>query len=38
MPALTTDNGNAISNLPLGIALNETIGKYLDKNEIYMGQ
>ena len=38
MPALTTDNGNAVSNLPLQIALNETIGKYLDKNQIYVGE
>lgn len=38
MPALTTDNGNAIANLPLQIALNETIGKYLDKNQIYVGE
>lgn len=37
MPALTTDNGNAVSNLPMSIAINETIGKYLDKNYIYMG-
>jgi hypothetical protein len=38
MPALTTDNGNAVANLPLQIALNETIGKYLDKNQIYVGE
>jgi hypothetical protein len=38
MPALTTDNGNAVSNLPLQIALNETIGKYLNKNQIYIGE
>lgn len=38
MPALTTDNGNAVANLPLQIALNETIGKYLDKNQIYIGE
>lgn len=38
MPALTTDNGNAVANLPLAIALNETIGKYLDKNHIYVGE
>jgi hypothetical protein len=38
MPALTTDNGNAVANLPLQIALNETIGKYLNKNQIYIGE
>jgi hypothetical protein len=38
MPALTTDKGNAIANLPLQIALNETIGKYLNKNQIYIGE
>lgn len=38
MPALTTDKGNAVANLPLQIALNETIGKYLNKNQIYIGE
>ena len=37
MPALTTDNGDAVSNLPLGIALNATVGKYLEKDKMYMG-
>jgi GTPase SAR1 family protein len=35
---ITTDKGNAIANLPLQIALNETIGKYLNKNQIYIGE
>lgn len=37
MPALTTDDGNAISNLPLGVAFNATVGKYLEKDKMYMG-
>lgn len=38
IPALTTDNGNAVSNLPMSIALNKSVGKYLEKDQIYMGQ
>lgn len=37
MPALTTDEGNAVSNLPMGIAFNATVGKYLEKDKMYMG-
>lgn len=37
-PALTTDEGNAVANLPLGIALTGTIGKYTDMSKIYMGE
>jgi len=38
MPALTTDKGEAVSNLPLGLALNATVGKYLNKYKMYMGE
>ena len=37
MPSLTTDNGDAVSNLPLGVALNATVGKYLEKDKMFMG-
>ena len=37
-PALTTDNGNSVSNLPLGIALDATVGKYLEKDKMFMGE
>lgn len=34
---LTTDNGNAVSNMPLGLALQNTISKYGDINTVYVG-
>lgn len=37
MGQLTGDNGKAISNAPLSIALNATISKYLDYNQVYIG-
>ena len=38
MASLTNDNGKHVSNLPLGEALNVSIGPYLDKDKIYVGQ
>lgn len=37
MGQLTGDNGKAVSNAPLSIALNATISKYLDYNQVYIG-
>ena len=37
MPGLTSDNGNAISNVPLGIALSNSLLKYTNRDKIYMG-
>lgn len=38
MPSLTTDEGKAISNVPMGVALSSSLLKYTDKSKIYMGE
>lgn len=37
MSTLTNDKGHHIQNLPLGEALNASVGPYLDKDKIYIG-
>lgn len=38
MPSLTTDNGKALTNLPLGVALQNSILKYTNKDKIFLGE
>lgn len=38
MPGLTTDKGQALSNLPLGVALSNSLLKYTDRSKMYMGE
>lgn len=38
MPSLTTDAGKALSNLPLGVALQNSLLKYSNKDKIFMGE
>ena len=38
MPSLTNDAGKALTNLPLGIALQNSLLKYTNKDKIYMGE
>ncbi len=34
---LTNDNGNAVTHLPLSVALDQSVSKYLDKQHVYIG-
>lgn len=37
LPQITTDRGEEVSNLPMSIALNTGIAKYLDKDKVWVG-